>query len=553
MLHELHIAGLGVIEDLDLEPHRGLTVLTGETGTGKTMVAVGLSLALGARASGQQVRAGAGALRVQARFDPFPGHLDGEDDGDLVLARTVRSDGKGSARIGGQIVSVRELSDVGSRLVEVHGQHQTLRLLEPSTQTAFMDRFAGRDHVQMLSRCQAAATHLREVVTALERLREDTRERARTLDLLAYQVREIEDVGPGRGETARLVAEEARLGHVERLQELAGVVQDALAGEGAATDRLAVVEGGLSAAAALDPGAADLDERARSLAAETAELARDVRAYREALAADPGRLQQVRERVATLHGLQRKYGDDDAAVLAFLADARERLSALAAADERVEELEAEARVATADLNEIAAAVTAGRKAAIAPLTAALSVELEALGMPQAAIEVVLSPADAPGPGGAEHAEVRFSGGPGQPSRALTKVVSGGELSRVMLACRSVLADLDEVPTLVFDEIDAGIGGQAGLAVGARLARLASARQVVVVTHLPQIACFADRHVRVRKVDGMAGLDVLGEDARVQELSRMLAGLEGSEHARSHAEELLAEAAALRAGSEAALR
>jgi DNA repair protein RecN (Recombination protein N) len=309
-------------------------------------------------------------------------------------------------------------------------------------------------------------------------------------------------------------------------------------------DRVALAEGSLRTAAGLDLALEPLSERADALAAEIAELARDVRVYGETLAADPERLQQVRERIGLLRGLQRKYGADDDAVLAFLGQARERLARIVGAGQREIDLEAEAEAAEGAWRTAAAAVTAGRTEAAPHLRDALAAELEALGMPQARIDLALVPAPPEGPAGAETVELRFSGGAQQPSLALGKAASGGELSRVMLACRSVLADLDDVPTLVFDEIDAGIGGEAGLAVGARLAALAIGRQVIVVTHLPQIACFADRHVRVRKDDGRAAVEALDDDERIAELSRMLAGMEDSVHARSHAEELLAQARAV---------
>jgi DNA repair protein RecN (Recombination protein N) len=257
---------------------------------------------------------------------------------------------------------------------------------------------------------------------------------------------------------------------------------------------------------------------------------------------DPARLASIRERIGELKGLQRKYGPGDAEVLAFLDEAAARILSLAGADERLEELRAEVEALGPAVTTLAEQVTAGRMGARTALADALGEEIQDLGMPGAAIQVALGSLPEPGPSGAERVELRFRGGSGQPWLTFAKAASGGELSRVMLACRSVLADLDDVPTLVFDEVDAGIGGQAGLAVGRRLARLAMTRQVVVVTHLPQIACFADQHVRVRKDEGVAQLDVLDDRERIPELSRMLAGLEGSEHGASHAEELLAEAA-----------
>ncbi|HET9671222.1 MAG TPA: DNA repair protein RecN, partial [Actinomycetota bacterium] len=300
-----------------------------------------------------------------------------------------------------------------------------------------------------------------------------------------------------------------------------------------------------AAAAAIDPSAQEIAGRATGLAAEVAELARDLRAYRESLLPDPERLGVVRDRIAELRALQRKYGPTDADVLAYLADASERLSSLAGADDRLEELSAEVAALEDEVSRRAAVVSDGRAAAAGPLADAVRAELEELGMPGASFEVRCIPADEPSTGGAERVELWFSPAPGQALRPVSKAASGGERSRVLLACRSVLADLDDLGTLVFDEVDAGIGGEAGLAVGRRLARLAEARQVLVVTHLPQIACFADRHVRVAKRGGAAAVVALDPEGRVEELSRMLAGLAGTESAVSHAEDLLAEAERLR--------
>jgi len=407
-------------------------------------------------------------------------------------------------------------------------------------------------HLVALGAYREVFDRLRATRVELEALREAARGRVRELDLLAYQVREIEAVGPREGETEELTAEEGRLAHVERLMEQASAAEHALTGEDGIADAAAALASVLEGAAELDPTAVEVAERARGVAVETSELARDVRAYGEALLPDPERLQAVRERLAALKQLQRKYGPSDVDVSAFVAEASERLRTLAGADDRIAELEAEVATLTEQTRDRAATVTAGRTEASRSLEEAVRAELEELGMPGAAFEVRLVAADEPGPGGAERVELWFSPTPGQPVRSLAKAASGGELSRVLLACRSVLADLDEVGIVVFDEVDAGIGGQAGLAVGRRLARLALGRQVLVVTHLPQIACFADRHVRVTKDGGAASVDLLDGTGRAEELSRMLAGLAGSESAVSHAEELLDEAERLRAETAATL-
>ena len=553
MLRELHISGLGVIRDLDLELTEGLTVLTGETGTGKTMLTVGLALAGGARGGAHLVGPGAKAARVQARFEvpdgwvshpvgPDDVSVDWVEDGEVILARSVGADGKSSARIGGQLTTASALGDVSARLIEIHGQHGSLRLLDPSTQTAFLDRYAGAQHLATVAAYAESYQRATAARRALRRLEDDARDRERELDLLRYQVEEIRSVAPELGETDALRSEENRLAHGERLLELAAAAEETLAAEGGVAEGSASVVRGLGSIVELDAAATGLAARAEALAAEAAELGRDLRAYREGLALDPARLESIRERIGELKGLQRKYGPGDAEVLAFLDEAAARVLSLAGADERLEELRAEVEALGPAVTTLAEQVTAGRMGARTALADALGEEIQDLGMPGAAIQVALGSLPEPGPSGAERVELRFRGGPGQPWLTFAKAASGGELSRVMLACRSVLADLDDVPTLVFDEVDAGIGGHAGLAVGRRLARLAMTRQVVVVTHLPQIACFADQHVRVRKDEGVAQLDVLDDRERIPELSRMLAGLEGSEHGASHAEELLAEAA-----------
>lgn len=550
MLRELHISGLGVIGDLDLELHAGLNVLTGETGAGKTMVTVGLALALGARADSSLVREGATAARVQARFDASQDAADWSEDDEVLLARTVGADGKSAGRVGGQLAPASTLAELGASLVEVHGQHQAQRLLSSATQTGFLDRFAGDAHLVSLAAYRDTWDRWREVRGALEELTAASRERERELDLLAYQVREIEAVGPRDGETETLTAEQARLAHVERLLEQSAEAERVLSGDASLVDGVAQVANALQDAARLDARAGELAERADGLSAELVQLARDVRDYREGLAVDPTRLQEIRERISALKGLQRKYGATDDEVLAFLGEASARLMALATVDERLAELAGETERLEGELAQRSTTLTRGRSKAAPALALALERELHELGMPGASVVVGLEPLADPGAAGAERVELRLSPSPGQKAASLAKSASGGELSRSMLACRSVLADLDDVPTLVFDEVDAGIGGEAGLAVGRRLARLAEGRQVLVVTHLPQIACFADRHILVEKSGGSATVRALSDDERVHELSRMLAGLTGSEGAVAHAEELLATASASRASTTA---
>jgi DNA repair protein RecN (Recombination protein N) len=537
-----------VIDEIDLELHPGLNVLTGETGAGKTMITVGLALALGRRAAASLVRAGAGSAKVQARFDATPAAVlaGWAEDGEVLLARTVGRDGRSTARIGGELAPVSALADVGSTLVETHGQHQDLRLLAGSVQTTFLDRFAGADHLALLERVAAAGARSREVRSTLSLMDREVRERDRELDLLRYQIREIESTAPRPGERAELEAEEARLSHIERLTELAAAATAALAGDDAGGDRLAAGVSALRSAAGLDPAVEGLASLAADLAGGVADLARDVRAYGERLRSDPRRLEEVHLRLAALRDLERKYGADEAEVLAYLERSRTRAEELEGSEGAREALAAELAGLEARFASLLGLLSEGRRAAAPRLAEAITGELRALGMQEARAEVSLAPFPEPGPSGAERAVLLFSGGEPQPLLPLSKVASGGELSRTMLACRSVMVDLDDVPTLVFDEVDAGIGGAAATAVGRRLARLGQERQVIVVTHLPQIASFADRHVRVTKHRGKATAEVLDDRGRVLELSRMLSGRPESVSASVHAEELLAEAARARA-------
>ncbi len=545
MLLELHIAGLGVIEDLDLELHPGLNVLTGETGAGKTMVTVGLALALGGRSSATLVRKGVARIRVEARFrsPETPVTTEWTEDGEVVLARTVSVDGRSSARIGGQIVPVSALAALGPDLVEVHGQNQAQRLLAPAEQTGFLDRFVGAEHVATAERHRDAFERLGRVRRRLDDLDREEREREREKDLLAYQVREIEAAGVTPGEAEALRAEESRLANAERLMERAATAEQALSVEGGAAEALASAAGALREAAAVDPEARELSERLTSVAEEAADVSRDVRDWRERVRADPARLTEVNERLQALGQLERKYGAGEEGILAYLDQARARLAALGRAGEERAALDAEAAELEAERARLAATITGRRVEAAPRLAGSIEAELHELGMQGATVSVALRTSGGPTTLGAERAEVLFSGGAGQSPLPLGRSASGGELSRTMLACRSVLADLDRVPTLVFDEVDAGIGGRAGLAVGRRLARLADSRQVLVVTHLPQIACFADRHLRVTKEGGAATVEVLDDAERVAEISRMLSGLPDSDAAATHAEELLAQAAA----------
>jgi DNA repair protein RecN (Recombination protein N) len=542
MLHELHITDLGVIADVDLGFDPGLNVLTGETGAGKTMVVVALGLALGRRGSGALVRQGAAVARVQGRFDATAAaRREGwDDDGSVVLARAVDADGRSTARVGGQLTPVSVLERLGTELVEMHGQHGSTLLRSSAEQTAFLDRFAGTEHLQRLDEHVRAFTRLAESERALDELDRSDRDREREADVLAFQIAEIEAVSPRAGEMAQLEAEALRLTNVQRLLERTSAAETALSRDDGAAEATAGATAALEDVADVDASVAALAERARALREEVAQLARDVRDHRESLETDPVRLEETNARIAAIRALFRKYGDGEEAVEEFLSAARERSESLATSVERRAALEREVDSLGSAVEELGRVVSAGRAGVAPRLASAIADELRALGMPGAVLAIELIPGERTA-SGIERAEFAFAGGPGQRPLPLAKVASGGELSRVMLACRTVLVDADAVATLVFDEVDAGIGGAAGAAVGQRLAALARHRQILVVTHLPQIASFADRHLVVEKTRGTATVTEVDGRERIAELSRMLAGLRDSEAAAAHAEELLAEA------------
>ncbi|MGZ4114372.1 MAG: AAA family ATPase, partial [Actinomycetota bacterium] len=453
MLHELHVTDLGVIEDVDLMFHPGLNVLTGETGAGKTMITVALALALGRRASSALVREGARTARVQARFDPTPSALEEgwADEGGLVLARAIDADGRSGARAGGQITPVSVLERLAADLVEVHGQHESTMLRSAAAQTAFLDRFAGPEHLGRLDAYAAVHARLLAARAVLDDLVRSDRDREREADVLAFQIGEIESVAPRPGELAGLEAEVVLLANVERLLERTAKAERALSSDAGAADALAGAAAALGDVAAFDTSVSALAERARAVREDATELARDVRDRLEALDADPARLDEANARIAAVRGLLRKYGESEEGVLAFLEQARERAATIGTAGERRAALEREVDALGSEAAERAAAVGAGRADAAPRLAAAIEAEVQDLGMSGATLAITLAPTE-PTAAGTERAAFVFSGGPRQRPLPLAKVASGGELSRTMLACRTVVIDGDAVPTLVFDEV-----------------------------------------------------------------------------------------------------
>jgi DNA repair protein RecN (Recombination protein N) len=575
MLEELRIVGLGVIDESVLELGPGFTAITGETGAGKTMLVTALGLLLGGRADSGAVRTGARQARVEGVLDLGSDELRADvggvveeaggqvEHGRVVLARQVSAEGRSRAYAGGAGVPAGVLSTIADRVVAVHGQSDQHQLLSAAAQRDALDRFAGGEVLALRERFAAGWAELRAVEAEREDLVTRARERAREADLLRFGLEEIEKVGPQPGEDAALAEEEGRLGFADTLRSAAEQAREMLSAEQGGPDALGIVGAArrpLDGVRDHDPAAAELADRLAEVGYLLGDLAADTASYASGLETDPARLAAVSERRAALVALTRKYGETIDEVLAWSAEAAARLGALDGADDRIEELAERAARLRSELASTGAALSAARTSAASRLGQKVSDELTALAMPHAQVEVRVTQHETTdglevegrrlraNPTGLDDVELGLAANQGAEARPLHKGASGGELSRVMLGLEVVLAGTNPVPTMVFDEVDAGVGGKAAVEVGRRLAMLARDAQVIVVTHLPQVAAFADRHVVVAKSsDGLvttSGLTVLDDSARVRELSRMLAGLEDSDSAQAHAEELLATARAL---------
>ncbi len=563
MLEELRITGLGVIDDTTLRLTSGMNVITGETGAGKTMVVTGLGLLFGGRADAGRVRADPGRAVVEGRLRLDGPLADGvatrvtdagaevDDDGSVLLSRTVTIEGRSRAHVGGRSMPVSMLSEVGEQVVAVHGQSDQLRLLRPAEQRAALDRFAGPEHEKLLETYREAFARWRAVADDLADRRRHARERSQEADLLKLGLDEISRVDPQPGEDDELKAEVHRLEHAEGLRVAAALAAQALAGGVEITDDapdatslLGTARRTLEAQASVDPALGDLAGRLEEAASLIGDVSAELSAYLSGLDADPARLEAIYERRATLRGLTRKYADDVDGVIAWAEHARTRLGELDSSDELLDELDRERQRLETGVQDLSGRLTEARRDAAGRFSEQVSVELAGLAMPHSRVEVaVLARSEGVGPDGADEVELRLLAHPGAPSLPLQKGASGGELSRVMLAIEVVFAGAGGPPTLVFDEVDAGVGGQAAVEIGRRLARLARTHQVLVVTHLPQVAAFADRHLVVAKDTSGAittsGVRIVEETERARELARMLAGLPDSDLGIAHAEELLA--------------
>lgn len=554
MLRELRIRNVAVIEEAVLAPAGGFTVLTGETGAGKSILIDALQLVLGARSSEELLRAGSQEAEVEAAFDLPPGPvreiLEAEGIGveageGLLLRRHLYRDGRSKAYVNGRLSTAGTLRALAEHLVDIHGQQAGQPLLDPRRHREFLDAYAGLSGAVQAYRRQYL--EWQRLLREQEELRSAERERGKRLELLQFQQRELEGARLQPDEEEGLEAERAVLANHERLfaavDGVYGLLEES---DGAVLERLGGAAARLTEAAAIDARLAESLETLQTGLVHLTEAARALRDYREDLEFDPGRLDAIEGRLHEIGRLKRKYGATVPELLAQLEGVGRELAALDRSAGRLGELEGELGGLRRELAERAAALSATRQAAAGRLVAAVAGELRELGMGRASFEVRLAPEgggdDSPGPYGADQVEFLIAPNPGEGCKPLHRIASGGELSRVMLAVRAVLAAADGIPTVVFDEIDAGIGGGMGDVVGRKLLQTSTRHQVLCVTHLPQIACFADRHLVVTKQLSRQRTDTrvaaVEEEARVEELGRMLRGAERSAVVIQHARELL---------------
>jgi DNA repair protein RecN (Recombination protein N) len=557
VLLELRIENLLLIERAELRLGEGLNAITGETGAGKTVLAHSLDLLMGGRARPQIVRPGAEEAWVEGVFAIPDGLLSDPDlvelaeripqgSDEIVVGRRVGASGRTSAFVAGRSASAADLQALGSRLVAFYGQHEHRRLTLASAQLEVLDGFAGDKHLATRRSYRASHARVLEIERELAELREREGTRERDLDLLRFELAEIEAVGPDTEEAGELEAERARLRHSEALRGASSKALSALAGDpddgGGARSAVAEAEVALAGVDGVDEELDAVAERVRGLVVELDDAAASLRSYADEIDAEPGRLEALEERLAVLDRLKRKHGGSIEAVLAHAERSRERIHQLENAEQVAGDLEAALAEAAAERTKLAKRLSKRRREAAEALSERVATELTELAMDGATLEVGFGAhPDGFGPNGAETVEFQVATNPGMPVSPLREAASGGELSRIMLALTGLGAG-EGAPTLVFDEIDAGVGGNTARAVGQRLRRLASGRQVICITHLPQVASQADSHYRISKSapggEALATVERVAGEELIAEIVRMLGGERGDKAASRHARELL---------------
>jgi len=553
MIEQLRIKNLGVIRDATLDFSPGLTVLTGETGAGKTMVFRSLHLLFGGKADSTLISTGADQASVEAdvaipselfaRLDELGGQV--EDGNIAIISRQVNSTGRSRSFAGGVSVPAAAVGELGDSLVAVHGQSDQLRLTKTEQQRLLLDRYAGESVAKPMAKYTELWEAQRNLERRIESLTSDVGTRAAQLERISRILDQVDSLKPLPGEDNELDDEAKRLAHTEALYEVTARASDLLTGgqgeELPVVAALVTARKGLDHERELDATLGEFADRMKELEILAADLSADISAYSSGIDASPQRLAFVESRRAALKALTREFGDVDD-LLAWVVENRPRLAELEGGDEVLEQLRSELAEVKANLSKTAADITKARTKAATEFSAQVTGELVSLAMPGATVQFKLSPAN-PGPSGADLIELGLISRPDSPWIPMSKGASGGELSRIMLAVEVVLAAADPTETFVFDEVDAGVGGAAAVEVGKRLARLARSSQVIVVTHLPQVAAFADRHLVIARSDGQevhsSSVSEVQQGQRVAELSRMLAGLADSQAGTQLAEELLA--------------
>ncbi|GIV15797.1 MAG: DNA repair protein RecN [Armatimonadota bacterium] len=549
MLVELAVEQIAIIDRLNLRFEPGLNVLTGETGAGKSILIDALSLALGERAEAEMLRAGAEHAQVTAVFD-ISGSVRLQErlqalgvtpeDGLLYLTRELFAGGRSQARINGRPVPIATLKAVGDLLVDLHGQHQHQSLFNASEQMRFLDEWCGQKVLSLKAEVGECVREMRSLQRELSTLQADARERAHLLDLYTFQKQEIEQARLTPGEEEELLAEERRLAHAEKLFATAETAYELLtAGEPAAIDLLAQAVRTLEEILPIDADLQPLVENLQNALYTAQDASAELRAYRDRVEFNPERLSEVQDRLHLIRTLKRKYGDTVEAVLDYLREVTEKMERLQGGEERAEELASALRQKEEKAQQLAAELSRLRREGARRFEQAVAQELSELAMPRARFEVKLAPKPLE-TDGADAVEFLIAPNPGEPPRPLSRIASGGELSRVMLAIKSVLAGVEDVPTLVFDEIDIGIGGRTAGVVGEKLQSLSRQRQILCITHLPQIASRARWHLLIEKREAegrtVTAVTPVEGEARVHEIARMLG--DTGEGALRHAREML---------------
>ncbi len=550
MLTSLQINNIAVIRSAGVEPGSGFTVLTGETGAGKSIIIDSIALLMGSRAPKELIRSGESRATVSAMFEqvgaPTLELLEGygilPEDGSVLLSRTVSADGRSTARVNGQSVTQTMLRDIGRTLITIHGQHDNQRLMQKGYHIRLLDAYVGQ--TEALDGYRAVYDKWREARVELEQLRRDEAEKMRLRDILEYQIKEIDAAKLKDGEEQELSSERLRLQSIEKIKKQTDFAYRALHGseKGAVTLLLDRAGSALSQIAGVIPEAAELAARLETCRYEVEDIALTARGYADDSDGDPTvRLDKIESRLDTISRLERKYGPDVAAVRAFRADAAARLEALDNSELRAEELSDQIKILEADACRRAEAISEGRRAGALEAAEKVCETLGYLDMPGVKFEIQVSPCGLC-PDGADEVEFMIAANPGEPAVPLAKTASGGELSRVMLALKCVLSENDGIDTMIFDEVDAGISGKTSRKVGVKLSQLAESAQVLCVTHSAQIASLADCHLLISKseIEGRTETSVRaveGEE-RVSEIARILGGINITETQRNAARELM---------------